>query len=126
MEQQIEFKEGMVDSMVDSMFQSQPSIASTCAINRCIVEGNLSFNLLKMSCGRNMLLAFSNIGEKYSGITYNDLRIKYSKKENLNVQHKVENMKALWQKYGVTILLDGWIDTSKPALSLMLLWHYVP
>ena len=164
MEQQIEFKEGMVDSMVDSMFQSQPSIASTCASSkkdtidqipmdiedtegsrrksftqstirrgssvamlmkkdyantmlvRCIVEGNLSFNLLKMSCWRNMLLAFSDIGEKYSGITYNDLRVKYLKKEHLNVQQKVENVKALWPKYGVTILSDGWIDTSKRAL----------
>ena len=41
---------------------------------RCIVEGNLSFNLLKMSCLRNMFFAFSDISEKYSGITYNDLR----------------------------------------------------
>ena len=163
MEKQIE-QEGMMDSMVDSMFQSQPSMDSICASSkkdsidqipidiedtegsrrksltqstirrgsnaailikkdhantmlvRCIVEGNLSFNLLKMSCWRNMLLAFSDIGEKYSGITYNDLRVKYLKKEHLNVQHKVENVKALWPKYGVTILSDGWIDTSKRAL----------
>ena len=63
-----------------------------------------------------MLLAFSDIGEKYSGITYNDLRVKYLKKEHLNVQQKVENVKALWPKYGVTILSYRWIDTSKRAL----------
>ena len=62
------------------------------------------------------MLAFSDIGEKYSGITNNDLRVKYLKKEHLNVSHKVENVKALWLKYGVTILSDGWIDTSKRAL----------
>ena len=28
----------------------------------------------------------------------------------------MENVKALWPKYGVTILSDGWIDTSKRAL----------
>ena len=135
MEKQIELQEGVVDSMVDSMFQSQPSMDSICASSkkdsidqipidiedtegsrrksltqstirrgssaamlikkdhantmlvRCIVEGNLSFNLLKMSCWRNMLLAFSDIGEKYNGITYNDLRVKYLKKEHLNAQH---------------------------------------
>ena len=158
-EQQIEFDHD--EGLVDSMFQAQQSIASTCASSkkhsidqshvdseeieglsrknlpqtiirrgasavffikkehantmlvRCIVEGNLSFNLLKMSCLRNMFFAFSDISEKYSGVTYNDLRGKYLKKEHLYVQQKVENVKALWSKYGVTILSDGWVDTSK-------------
>ena len=36
---------------------------------RCIIEANLSFNLLKTPCWRNMLEAFSTIGEKHSGVT---------------------------------------------------------
>ena len=56
----------------------------------------------------------------------NALRIKYLKKEHLHVQHKVENVKALWPKYGVTvtILSDGWIDTSKQALVNILVSCY--
>ena len=32
----------------------------------------------------------------------------------------MENVKSLWPKYGVTILSDGWIDTSKQALANIL------
>ena len=83
---------------------------------RCIIEANLSFNLLKTPCWRNMLEAFSTIGEKHSGVTYNYMRTKGLKNEVISLQAKLERVRGLWPKYGCSILTDGWVDVSHRQL----------
>ena len=65
---------------------------------RCIIEANLSFNLLKTPCWRNMLEAFSTIGEKHSVFTYNYMRAKALKEEVISLQAKLERLRGLWPK----------------------------
>ena len=83
---------------------------------RCIIEANLSFNLLKTPCWRNMLEAFSTIGEKHSGVTYNYMRTKGLKNEVISLQAKLERVRGLWPKYACFILTDGWVDVSHRQL----------
>ena len=63
-----------------------------CIEVRCIIEAIFSFNLLKTPCWRNMLEAFSTIGEKHNEVTYNYMRMKGLKTEVISMQAKLERL----------------------------------
>lgn len=87
-------------------------------IARTIIECNLSFNVLKAKQWKKMVVAIAKAGyqEGWTGLSYHDMRGKRLEEEKRHINQLLDPVRAGWEKYGCSILSDGWSDRKKRGL----------
>ncbi|KAH7421733.1 hypothetical protein KP509_13G073300 [Ceratopteris richardii] len=81
-------------------------------IERCILECNLSFNVVRTDAWKRMVKAIAQVGpcENWHGVDYNRLRGPMLVEEKERIEVLLSSIKLDWQVYGCSILSDGWSD----------------
>lgn len=87
-------------------------------IARTFIECNLSFNVARTPQWRRMVNAISQIGasDGYTGVSYRNLRTKALDDEMARINRSLDPIKEGWQKFGCSILSDGWSDVRRRGI----------
>ncbi|KAH7447480.1 hypothetical protein KP509_01G108600 [Ceratopteris richardii] len=81
-------------------------------IEHCILECNLSFNVVCTDAWKKMVKAIVQVGprDNWHGDDYNRLRGPMLVEEKERIEVLLSSIKLGWQVYGCSILSDGWSD----------------
>ncbi|KAH7315864.1 hypothetical protein KP509_21G068500 [Ceratopteris richardii] len=92
--------------------QKQRQKVADIEIERCILECNLSFNVVHTDAWKRMVKAIAQVGpcENWHGVDYNRLRGPMLVEEKERIEVLLSSIKLGWQVYGCSILSDGWSD----------------
>jgi len=77
-------------------------------ICNCIYGNALPFNLVRSSLFTQMLKSVGEYGKGLKPPTYHEVRVSYLKKTVDNIQASLEKYKVEWEKWGYTLMCDGW------------------
>lgn len=98
---------------VKSAVQKAAMEAATSEITKLFIQCGLSFNLLRTPQWKKTMRAISRIGCEWEGPKYETLRTRGLRKEKEAVERQLVPLKSTWEKYGCTILCDGWSDVRR-------------
>jgi len=79
-------------------------------------ECNLSFNLARHDAFLKFVSAVGEAGPSFKAPSSETLRTKELRAEVMEVEKELQPMKASWERYGCTILSDGWSDARRRPL----------
>ncbi|KAH7425014.1 hypothetical protein KP509_11G036900 [Ceratopteris richardii] len=81
-------------------------------IERCILECNIPFNVVRTDAWKRMVKAIAQAGpsDDWHGVDYKRLRTSMLIEEKERIENLLEPIKLGWQTYGCSILSDGWSD----------------
>ncbi|XP_020271472.1 uncharacterized protein LOC109846637 [Asparagus officinalis] len=85
-------------------------------IGRCIFANGLSFNLLSSPYWREMVDVIGKFGPGLKQPSPYEIRTRVLKKEVEGIDSIKAKHKAAWEKYGCTIMSDGWSDKKSRSL----------
>lgn len=86
-------------------------------ICKCIYGNALPFNLVRSSLFTQMLKSVGEYGKGLKPPTYHEVRVSYLKKAVDNIQASLEKYKVEWEKWGCTLMCDGWTDGKGRSLT---------
>ncbi|KAH6557952.1 hypothetical protein KP509_1Z084900 [Ceratopteris richardii] len=98
--------------------QKQRQKVAEIEIERCILECNLSFNVVRTDAWKKMVKAIAQVGpcDNWHGVDYNRLRGPMLVEEKERIEVLLSSIKLGWQVYGCSILSDGWSDMRRPHI----------
>ncbi|KAH6559555.1 hypothetical protein KP509_1Z004700 [Ceratopteris richardii] len=99
-------------SFIDVGLQKQRQKAAKVEIERCILECNLSFNVVRTDAWKRMVKAIAQVGQcdDWYGVDYTRLRGLMLIEEKERIEVLMQPIKLGLQTYGCSILSDGWSD----------------
>ncbi|KAH6555936.1 hypothetical protein KP509_1Z216200 [Ceratopteris richardii] len=102
-------------SMLSSALQKQRQKVAEIEIERCILQCNLSFNVVRTDAWRRMVKAIAQVGpcDELHGVEYNRLRGPMLDEEKDRIEVQLEPIRLGWKTYGCSIISDGWSDTRR-------------
>ena len=106
------FKQGSIKASL----QKRAKEEATREITRLFIQCALSFNVLRTKRWKSCIKAISRIGVEWEGPSYEALRSRELKKEREQVEKSVQPLRATWEKYGCTLVCDGWSDMRKRSV----------
>ncbi|KAK2664976.1 hypothetical protein Ddye_003550 [Dipteronia dyeriana] len=83
----------------------------TLDVGRFFFESGIPFNVVVSSAFANMCKSLGDYGRGYKVPSPHDLSTWVLKKEVETTEKIVDDVKKTWKTTGVTLMLDGWIDT---------------
>jgi len=83
----------------------------------CIYGNALPFNLVRSPLFIQMLKAVREYGKGLKPPSYHEVRVSYLKKAVDNVQQCLQKYKTDWEKWGCTLMCDGWTDGKGRSLT---------
>lgn len=97
-------------------FQKQAVKEATREITKLFIQCALSFNIVKTKRWKSTMRAISRIGYEWEGPNYEALRTKELRRERMQIERDIEPLRATWEKYGCSVLCDGWSDVKKRSV----------
>nr|KYP43790.1 hypothetical protein KK1_034770 [Cajanus cajan] len=86
-------------------------------ICNCIYGNALPFNLVRNPLFIQMLKVIGEYGKGLKPPTFHEVRVSFLKKVIDNIQKNLEKYKSKWEKWGCTLMCDGWIDGKGRSLT---------
>ncbi|XP_027915185.1 uncharacterized protein LOC114174548 [Vigna unguiculata] len=112
-------KQGVAkQTTINEMFKDRELVIQD--ICNCIYGNSLPFNLVKSSLFSQMLKSVGEYGKGLKPPTYHEVRVSYLKKAVDNIQASLEKYKVEWEKWGCTLMCDGWTDGKGRSLTNLL------
>ncbi|XP_027907629.1 uncharacterized protein LOC114166942 [Vigna unguiculata] len=109
-------KQGVAkQTTINEMFKDRELVIQD--ICNCIYGNALPFNLVRSSLFTQMLKFVGEYGKGLKPPTYHEVRVSYLKKAVDNIQASLEKYKVEWEKWGCTLMCDGWTDGKGRSLT---------
>ncbi|KAH7282851.1 hypothetical protein KP509_35G050100 [Ceratopteris richardii] len=105
----------MRSSMKASM-QKQAMDQAKKEIGRLFILCGIPFNVANTTAWKRAMRAVSRIGTPWEGPSGRVLRTSELTKQKLAVETEMLSLRATWEKYGCSILCDGWSDMRKRSV----------
>nr|KYP34797.1 hypothetical protein KK1_044202 [Cajanus cajan] len=86
-------------------------------ICKCIYGNALPFNLVRSPLFIQMLKVVGEYGRGLKPPTYHEVRVSFLKKAVDNIQKSLEKYRSDWEKWGCTLMCDGWTDGKGRSLT---------
>ncbi|RDX92334.1 hypothetical protein CR513_25546, partial [Mucuna pruriens] len=86
-------------------------------ICNCIYGNALPFNLVRSPLFVQMLKVVGEYGKGLKPPTYHEVRVSFLKKAVDNIHKSLEKYKSEWEKWGYTLMCDGWTDGKGSSLT---------
>ncbi|KAH7277076.1 hypothetical protein KP509_39G033300 [Ceratopteris richardii] len=114
-------------SMLSSALQKQRQKVVEIEIERCILQCNLSFNVVRTDAWRRMVKIIAQVGpcDDWHGVEYNRLRGPMLDEEKDRIEVQLEPIRLGWKTYGCSIISDGWSDTRRLHIINILVSSYL-
>lgn len=108
-------KQGIKQKTMNEMLKDRELVIED--ICKCIYGNALPFNLVRSSLFVQMLKSIGEYGRGLKQPTYHEVRVSYLKKAVDNIQASLEKYKVEWEKWGCTLICDGWTDGKGRSLT---------
>ncbi|XP_028755565.1 uncharacterized protein LOC114714940 [Neltuma alba] len=86
-------------------------------ICKCIYGNALSFNLVRSPLFIQMLKSVGEYGRGLKPPSYHEVRVSHLKKAVDKIQESLAKYKKEWEKWGCTLMCDGWTDGKGRSLT---------
>ncbi|XP_028801342.1 uncharacterized protein LOC114756562 [Neltuma alba] len=86
-------------------------------ICKCIYGNALSFNLVRSPLFIQMLKSVGEYGRGLKPPSYHEVRVSHLKKAVDKIQESLAKYKKEWEKWGCTLICDGWTDGKGRSLT---------
>ncbi|KAH7290001.1 hypothetical protein KP509_30G027900 [Ceratopteris richardii] len=94
-------------------FQRRRELEAKQGIMKLFIQCGLSFNVARTPAWKEAMELVSTLGYRWSGPSYEELRTSELRKTKDIVEKQLQPMMGTWEKYGCTIMCDGWTDIRK-------------
>ncbi|KAH7277995.1 hypothetical protein KP509_38G019200 [Ceratopteris richardii] len=97
---------------ISSGLHKQRQRVADIEIERCILECNIPFNVVRTDAWKRMVKAIAQVGpsDDWHGVDYKRLRTLMLIEERERIEKLLEPIRLGWKTYGCSILSDGWSD----------------
>ena len=96
------------------------------AVGRFFYDACSPTNVVNFFYFKPMLDIISAIGPRNKGPNYHQLQVNLLKGGKKEVQILVDSYHTIWEKFGCTLMGDGWIDNRQRTLMLTQISHVHP
>ncbi|RDY02322.1 hypothetical protein CR513_14231, partial [Mucuna pruriens] len=90
-------------------------------ICNCIYGNALPFNLVRSPLFVQMLKVVGEYGKGLKPPTYHEVRVSFLKKAIDNIHKSLDKYKGEWEKWGCTLMCDGWTNGKGRSLTNFLI-----
>ncbi|XP_027342020.1 uncharacterized protein LOC113854897 [Abrus precatorius] len=101
---------------MNTMFKDRDVVIQK--ICKCIYANNaLPFNLVRSPHFIQMVKVVGEFGKGLKPPTYHEVRVSFFKKAADSIHQNLEKYKSEWEKWGCTLMCDGWTDGKGRSLT---------